>query len=126
MSIFTVVASISLGLAFLCAIIIAIDELRHPQKMWIMNVVWPITALYFSVFAVWGYFRAGRKMTKDAMAETSEEQHEKKTIEARLDPTIAQTAISDSPCGAGCTLGDIISEFSIFGLRHNWGDRQLG
>lgn len=113
---FTVVASISLGLAFLCAIIIAIDELRHPQKMWIMNVVWPITALYFSVFAVWGYFRAGRKMTQDSMAEMSDEQHKKKTDEARQDPTITQTAISDSHCGAGCTLGDIISEFSIFGL----------
>lgn len=113
---FTVVASISLGLAFLCAIIIAIDELRHPQKMWIMNVVWPITALYFSVFAVWGYFRAGRKMTQDSMAEMSDEQHKKKTDEARNDPTMTQTAISDSHCGAGCTLGDIVSEFSIFGV----------
>ena len=29
-----------------CAAIIAIDLVKHPQKMWIMNVVWPITALY--------------------------------------------------------------------------------
>jgi hypothetical protein len=26
---------------------------RHPQKMMIMNLVWPITAFYFSVFALW-------------------------------------------------------------------------
>lgn len=32
------------------------DEVRHPQKMWIMNFVWPITALYLSVFAVLLYF----------------------------------------------------------------------
>ena len=57
---FTVVSWASLGIAFICAIVIAIDEIRHPQKMWIMNVVWPVTALYFSVFGLWGYFRIGR------------------------------------------------------------------
>ena len=35
---------------------------RRPQKMFIMNLVWPITALYFSVFALWFYFRIGRPM----------------------------------------------------------------
>jgi hypothetical protein len=35
---------------------------------------------------------------------------------ARRAPTFTQTAISDSHCGAGCTLGDIIAEFSLFGL----------
>jgi hypothetical protein len=55
------IAWISLVIAFVCALIIAIDEFRHPQRMWIMNVVWPLTALYFSVFGLWGYVRAGRK-----------------------------------------------------------------
>ena len=64
---FTLVSWASLGIAFICAIVIAIDEIRHPQKMWIMNVVWPVTALYFSVFALWGYFRIGRGMAKGAM-----------------------------------------------------------
>jgi len=35
---FTLVSWISLGIAFICAFVIAIDEIRHPQKMWIMNV----------------------------------------------------------------------------------------
>jgi hypothetical protein len=35
------IAWISLVIAFTCALIIAIDEFRHPQKMWIMNIVWP-------------------------------------------------------------------------------------
>jgi hypothetical protein len=43
---------ISLGIAFACALIIAIDEFRQWQKMWIMNIVWPLTALYSSVFAL--------------------------------------------------------------------------
>jgi uncharacterized membrane protein len=55
------IALISLGIAFTCAFIIAIDEMRHPQRMWIMNIVWSATALYFSVFALWAYFaKAGK------------------------------------------------------------------
>lgn len=34
----------SLSLAGLCFLIIAIDLLKHPQHMWIMNIVWPVTA----------------------------------------------------------------------------------
>ena len=112
---FETIAWISLAVAFLCAIVIAVDEMRHPQKMWIMNIVWPVTALYFSVFAVWGYFKKGLCMGKDAMQGLSKEQRkqhkEGQKERARRDPTTAQTAISDSHCGAGCTLGDIISEF---------------
>jgi hypothetical protein len=55
------IAWISILAAFACAVIIAADELRHPQHMWIMNLVWPITALYFSVFGLWGLFRPGQK-----------------------------------------------------------------
>lgn len=99
------VSWISLGIAFACAIVTAIDELRHPQKMWIMNIVWPITALYFSVFALWGYLRAGRKMSKDAITQMSEERHKQMMEHARQDPAVTQTAISDSHCGAGCTFG---------------------
>jgi hypothetical protein len=120
MPIFALISWISLGLAFLSAIVIAADELRRPQKMWIMNVVWPVTALYFSIFAVWAYVKIGVGMTKREMQGISHDQmqphKEKQEEQARLDPTWRQTAVSDSHCGAGCTLGDIIAEFSIFGL----------
>jgi hypothetical protein len=33
---------------------------------------------------------------------------------ARQDPTWRQTAVSDSHCGAGCVIGDVISEFGLF------------
>jgi Domain of unknown function (DUF4396) len=107
------VAWISLVVAFACALIIAVDEARHPQKMWIMNLVWPITALYFSVFALWGYFRTGRRMGRDAMGKMSQMKMERA---AEHSPTWQQTAVATSHCGAGCTLGDIIAEFSLFGL----------
>ena len=52
------VASLSLGA--LCFLIIVIDLFKHPQRMWIMNVVWPVTALFGSIWIVWQYFRYGR------------------------------------------------------------------
>lgn len=107
-------AWISLIAAFACALIIAVDEARHPQKMWIMNLVWPITALYFSVFALWGYFRIGRTMDRAAMSEMS---HMNMARAAQPpDPTWRQTAVATSHCGAGCTLGDIVAEVSLFSL----------
>lgn len=120
MVVFTFAAWISLGIAFFCAVVIAIDEIRHPQQMWIMNVVWPVTALYLSVFALWGYFSIGRGMTKSDMHDMSKgqmQQHRKrKEAQASRDPTWRQTAVSDSHCGAGCAIGDIIAEFSLFAL----------
>jgi putative flippase GtrA len=82
--------------------------------MWIMNLVWPITALYFSIFAVWAYFRIGRRPHHEAMSNMAHAsmQH---TAE-HPDPTWQQTAVATSHCGAGCTVGDIIAEFSIMGL----------
>ncbi|MGY3487118.1 hypothetical protein ACVW1C_005001 [Bradyrhizobium sp. USDA 4011] len=32
-----------IGLGFGCAIVIAADEGQYPRRMWIMNVVWPLT-----------------------------------------------------------------------------------
>lgn len=111
---FNIIANVSLALAFLCALLIVIDEIRYPQKMWIMNLVWPITALYFSIFGLWGYFRAGRRMTKAAMSAMSG--HARMAEGPRSAPTFTQAAISDSHCGAGCSLGDILAEFSLFAL----------
>jgi hypothetical protein len=39
----------SLCVVITCALVIAADLIRHPQKMWIMNLVWPLTALFGSV-----------------------------------------------------------------------------
>jgi hypothetical protein len=110
----SVIAWISLGLAFASALWIAAGEFRHPQKMWIMNIVWPATALYFSVVAVWAYYRIGRSMSKEARSETGGGQHNLSMEQARKHPTWAQVAVSTSHCGAGCALGDIAAEFAVF------------
>ena len=108
----TVVAWCSIALAFACALIIALDEMRRSQRMAVMNVVWPVTALYFSVFALWAYFALGTKKTKAAMQQRG-------SGEMQMDggknasPTLAQVAEGTSHCGAGCMIADVGTEFAI-------------
>jgi hypothetical protein len=111
------VAWISLAVALACALVIAIDELRHPQKMAIMNVVWPVTALYFSVFALWAYFRKGRHMSRESMSRSNEQMAQPRAVndqQARRSPSWSQAALADTHCGAGCVLADIVTEFTLF------------
>jgi divalent metal cation (Fe/Co/Zn/Cd) transporter len=105
----TLLAWISLAIAFASAVAILLDEIRHPQKMVIMNVVWPISALYFSLFAVWAYFRIGRTQTQHAMADGMS----KGNRNSDRPPTPAEVAVGTSHCGAGCTVADVFTEFGI-------------
>ncbi|MGQ7932464.1 DUF4396 domain-containing protein [Paraburkholderia sp. D1E] len=92
-------AWISLGA--ICTVVIAADEVRHPQKMWIMNLVWPLTALFRTVFWLTGYCAWGRNAST-SMANSSEP------------PFAAMVMNRTSHCGVGCTLGDIITEWAAF------------
>lgn len=113
MILFTV-SWIAIGLAFACALVIVVDEWRHPQAMAVMNVVWPVTALYFSVFALWAYFRLGRanaRSTSHSMHMQGMTAHEQK--EHKGPPSLASIALGTSHCGAGCMLADVVTEFAI-------------
>lgn len=55
----TAIAWMSLGLALLSAAIVTVDVVGRPQHMAIMNVVWPVTALYAGPLGLWAYFRFG-------------------------------------------------------------------
>jgi hypothetical protein len=87
-------AVISLAAGFVCAFGIAIDLVRRPQPMWIMNVVWPITALYLGPIALWWYWTLARSNRKRAYWRN--------------------IVVEATHCGAGCTLGDVIAESAIF------------
>jgi hypothetical protein len=102
----------ALFLGALSALVIASDEARHPQHMWIMNVVWPITALFGSVLWLWGYFRYGRLATHEAM------QAAKKTKKASKPqkPFAIMVAEGTSHCGSGCALGDLCAEWLAFAV----------
>jgi hypothetical protein len=98
---------------FVCSAILIADELRRPQHMWIMNLVWPINALYWGPIAVWAYFRWGRPSAERAVMQSQQRGEEKV---GKRKPFWAMVAVADSHCGAGCTLGDIIAEWMMYGL----------
>ena len=93
----------SLMIAFASALIIAYDVFRHPQKMWIMNFVWPLTALFGSVLWLWGYLGYGR--INGAGIDVD-----------RKKPFAAMVFEGASHCGSGCTLGDICAEWLAFSV----------
>lgn len=64
------IAIICLLIGAASALINTFDLLaEHPQQMWILNVVWPITGLYAGPFALWGYFTAGGLSSRRAVEE---------------------------------------------------------
>jgi hypothetical protein len=101
-----VVAWLCLVVCFFCAAWIAVDEIRHPQKTWVMSLVWPITALYLGPFAIWLYRRTLPEMSECAS-------HDQARTGESDRPDSLQVMVAASHCGAGCTLGDIIGETSV-------------
>ena len=120
MHVFHLAAIASLTLAFVCALVIGIDVARHPQKMAVMNVVWPVSALYGSVLAVWLYWAKGRAKGAGVghpggpSGDHHGMHHGKPHGEAEGPPTAAQITVATSHCGAGCVLADICVEFALF------------
>ncbi len=85
--------------------------------MWIMNLVWPLTALYGSVLALWAYFTVGRRMANKNHVRTNHS-------ESGKGPTRTQVTVSDTHCGAGCALGDIVGETAVFAAGWTlWGQK---
>ena len=98
-------AIVSLALSAASALAIVLDLLRRPQPMGVMNVTWPITALYFGPLGVWAYSAMGRAPPPGGYEHRHE--HSKK-------PFWQQTFVGTTHCGGGCTLGDVIAEFGVF------------
>jgi Domain of unknown function (DUF4396) len=88
--------------------------MRAPQHMWIMNVVWPVTALFGSAWIVWQYFAYGRLATHRRMHAAMERDDEMPN--RRLTPSPMMVANGALHCGSGCTLGDICAEWLVFAV----------
>ncbi|MGH7023514.1 MAG: DUF4396 domain-containing protein [Caulobacteraceae bacterium] len=101
----------SLSVAITCAVVIGADETRRPQTMWIMNLVWPLTALFGGVLWLAGYLRWGRAPTRKQRQAMRSAGRGMKMGDAPMAVAVAKGA---SHCGAGCTLGDIIAEWLAF------------
>ncbi|MGH8274136.1 MAG: DUF4396 domain-containing protein [Gammaproteobacteria bacterium] len=97
-------ALISAGIT---AAVIVFDIARgRRQPMRIMEVVWPVTALYFGPFGWMLYHRLGRPPAPGEPRPTREK------------PYWQSVFVSATHCGAGCTLGDILADILIvvFGI----------
>ncbi len=102
----------SLTLAGACTITIAVDLLTgQSQHMWIMNLVWPITALYFGPLALYAYFRWGRLSAHGAVRQAKEGGKENP---GKRKPFWQMVSIGATHCGSGCALGDIVAEWLLF------------
>jgi hypothetical protein len=101
------VASLLLG--GFCLLVIVLDLLKHPQHMWIMNIVWAVTALFGSLWIVWQYFRYGRLAERRVVQQSM--QRGEDPPNKRLTPFPIAVANGALHCGSGCTLGDIMAEW---------------
>src|SRR5207245_7834189 len=66
---FELAAWAALGLGFASALVIVADIvlLGNRQHMAIMNLVFPLSALYMGPVALWAYFARGRRMSHKQM-----------------------------------------------------------
>src|SRR5258707_3852455 len=66
---FELVAWVALGLGFASALAIVADivVLGNWQDMAIMDLAFPLTALYLGPIALWAYFARGRRMSRKRM-----------------------------------------------------------
>ncbi|MFF0668708.1 DUF4396 domain-containing protein [Streptomyces tendae] len=99
----------SLAVAFASGVVILADIVLggRRQKMWIMNVVYPVTALYWGPVALWFYFTRGRRTSKPVVEEQGMPDSDKL-------PQWDVQSKAISHCGAGCTLGDIGAEWLVY------------
>ncbi|MFZ2014302.1 MAG: DUF4396 domain-containing protein [Nocardioides sp.] len=103
------VAWVALAVAFACAAAIAYDVYGrgYRQRMKVMEIVWPVTALYAGPSANLAYERFGKPKSHRWMVERGRDEPPDK-------PWWATVSVGVSHCGAGCTLGDIIAEAAVF------------
>lgn len=95
-----------------CAAVVAADVVRHPQHMWIMDVVWPVTALFGTAWVLWQYFAYGRLASQERMQAAMRRKEEPPN--RKLTPFAIMIGNGALHCGSGCTLGDICAEWLVF------------
>ena len=145
MDLFTILSILSLSLAFISALIIVFFLFIHPQSMKVMNLVWPLTALWGGILGLATYFSFGRDsmnmddnmdgnmdMPMDNMEDKNgmgKMGNMDKGVDMGRQEFWQKIALSTFHCGAGCSLADIIGEsigsrvlasFGLLGIGWNW------
>lgn len=92
-------------LGVVCALFLLWDILRYPQKMAIMNVVWPVTALFGLLPLVLIYYRYERHTG-----------HDDPSGRASAPPFSIMVGKGALHCGSGCMIGDVLAEWLAFSV----------
>ncbi|MEZ5318265.1 MAG: DUF4396 domain-containing protein [Vicinamibacterales bacterium] len=96
-------AALSIAAALVsCGVVLWHVVAGHRQRMAIMHVVWPLTALWAGPIGLWAYFHLGRAGRRGEAGGAGQGH------EAR--PFWQQVVLGTTHCGAGCTLGDLAAE----------------
>jgi hypothetical protein len=107
----SIIAYLALALGLLSAVIILVDIASgHRQRMAIMNLVWPISGLYFGPVGLWAYWRFGRR--RQGAPDKPRQARSKPAGQKK--PFWQKVFVSTTHCGAGCTVGDTIGETVVF------------
>ena len=105
------IAIMSLIAGVVCTAIVAIDlAAGHPQEMWIMNIAWPVTALYSGPLGLWAYYRIGRLSSKPRVQAAKERGAEPPGNEK---PFSQMVLVGATHCGSGCALADLVAEWGL-------------
>ncbi len=111
---FHLLATLAICLGLLSAFFIFVDVIRHPQRMAIMNIVWPVTALFGTIPLTYAYFAYGRPTSRHAMTKAKDSgEHMPGETKNPFPLMVAKGALH---CGSGCTIGDICAEWLAFVL----------
>jgi hypothetical protein len=102
----------SLLLGGTCALIVSVDVIRRPQHMTVMNIVWPVAALFGTLAVVWAYFRYGRLATMEAHHHAKERGEKPPNMTQTPFPVMVGKGALH--CGSGCMLGDVAAEWLAF------------
>ncbi len=92
------------------AVVADIALLGRRQAMWIMDVVWPVTALWSGPFGLYAYWRWGRAAGRRAVRPAEQRGEEPPGKQQPFPVLVAKGA---THCGSGCTLGDVLAELGI-------------
>lgn len=104
------ISALLLGAA--CSLLLSVQVIRHPQHMTIMNVVWPVSALFGTLAVVLAYYRYGRLATMEAHHHAKERGEKPPNMTGTPFPVMVGKGALH--CGSGCMLGDVAAEWLAF------------
>lgn len=104
-------AYVCIAAGVLCFFVILTDVALHPQQMKVMNIVWPVTALYSGPIGVAAYYIIGRETGEHAAMNIQDtgKKHHHHAMHQQQPVTTSAIIKSSLHCGAGCTAGDMLA-----------------